>query len=104
MHRKTDLILLAVKPGWSRGAEREWTATFRLTWGEERHMLAVAVTTANGTEAEAAARRTVAAQLKSLIEQVVRAGAESRRPASGRETAAAASAAVVRPGMDAWIG
>jgi hypothetical protein len=105
MHRKTDLILLAVKPGWSRGPEREWTATFRLTWGEERHMLAVVVTAANGAEAEAAARRAVAAQLKSLMEQVVRAGAEARRPAAARGTAAAvAPAAAVRPGMDAWIG
>lgn len=90
MHRKTDLTLLAVKPGWNRGAGREWTATFRLAWGEERHMLAVAVVAANGTEAEAVARRAAAAHLRSLAEQVVRpVEPETRRLMTARAAAAA---------------
>jgi hypothetical protein len=60
MQRKTDVTLLALRPG----SGREWTATFRLTWGEERHMLAVSVAAANGVEAEISARRAVIAELR----------------------------------------
>ena len=93
MQRQTDVVLLAVKPGWNRGTSREWTATFRLDWGEERHMLAIAVVAANGAEAESAARQAMAVHLASLAGKVaVTVEPEPRRLMTARAAAVAAAA------------
>ena len=92
MQRQIDVVLLAVKPGWNRGTSREWTATFRLDWGEERHMLAIAVVAANGAEAESAARQAMAVHLASLAGKVaVTVAPEPRRLMTARAAAVAAA-------------
>jgi len=82
------------------GDPRQWLATFRLGWADERHLLTVMVWAgASAAAAETRARQALAGHLRRLADEVGRCG-EPPAPHSasvGRLTSAAEPQLVWRP-------
>lgn len=71
MHRKTSIDLISLQPRPNSNG-REWLATFRLVWAEDRQMLAVGVTANDRLDAERQAKHAVAAHLQDLAHRLLR--------------------------------